>query len=82
MIDDVESSLALGIVDAANVDQAAEAAGRIVAQEFDRGEKLLALDLDGELAKRHAPAGQRGPEAICKISAKLVKGFVHQASRT
>ena len=61
MIDDVEPLLALGIIDAANVDQAAEAAQRIVAQEPDDLGDLVALDLDGELAERHLRANSFVP---------------------
>ena len=51
-------------------------------RNVDRLEKLLARDLDGELAKRDAAGDQRRPEAIREISVELVKGFVHQASWT
>ena len=82
MIDHVEAALALGVVDAANVDQATEAAIWIVAQKLKNRNKLLAVDLDAELAKGHLRGQDRGAEAICEISAELVKGVVHQSSRT
>ena len=81
MVDDVEAPLALGIVGAANVDQAAEAAAGIIAQEGDHLGELLALDLDGELAERHLPAGraprlsgrQDRPQARSRLMASSIQ---------
>ncbi len=56
MVDDVEALLAVGIVDAANVDQRAEAAEGIVAQQRDHLDDVVAGDLDGELAERDMSA--------------------------
>src|SRR3989337_1815421 len=67
MIDDVEPLLPLGVVDAANVDQAAEAAERIVAQELDDFGDMVARDLDGELAERHLGRQKLRPKAIADI---------------
>ena len=62
VIDHIEALLALGVIDAANVDQAAEAALRIVAQEFDDvGTIARAIDLDGQLAKRDLGGKNAGP---------------------
>jgi hypothetical protein len=80
MIDHVEAALALRVVDAANVDQATETAIGIVAEEFERGDDVLALDLDGKLAERNLGGEETRPEAIFEISAELVKGVVHRSS--
>jgi hypothetical protein len=80
--DHVEPLLAVRVVDTANVDQAAKAAVRIIAKELQGGDELLAVDLDAKLAKRYPRGYKRRPEAICEISAELVRGIVHHSSRT
>ena len=61
MVDDVEALLAIGIVDTAYVDQRAEAAERIVAQELIPSIRSSAGDLDGELAERDMRADSFAP---------------------
>src|SRR5688572_27160120 len=61
MIDDLEALLPLGIIDAANVDEAAEAAFRIVAQELHRARQLLARHVKRELAMGDPPGSRRKP---------------------
>jgi hypothetical protein len=69
MLDYIEAALALRVIDAADVDQAPEATLRIVAKKLERGDKLLVIDLNGELAKHHLARDKSGSKAICKISA-------------
>ena len=55
---------------------------RIVAQDFDDGGNVVALDLDGQLAERDLGADQLLAEAVGEIGGELVEGFVHQGSGT
>ncbi len=61
MIDDIEALLALRVIDAANVDETAEAALRIVAQESEDLDDVLTRDPDGELAMGDLKAKQLRP---------------------
>ena len=47
---------------------------RIVAQEGEHSADLVALDLDGQLAKRDLRGQKRRAEAFREISAELVQG--------
>ncbi len=80
MIDDVESLLALGVIDAANVDQTSEAAAAVVAQEPDDLGNVATLDRDGELAERDLRACELRSERVAEIGGELVKGVVHHGS--
>ncbi len=51
MVDDVEALIARRIVGAADIDEADEAAARIVAQERGDGHDLVSFDGQGEFAK-------------------------------
>ena len=82
MIDDVEALLAVGIVGAANIDRTAEAAERIVAEESDHLDQVVARDLDGQLAERDLGLEQLRAEAVREIASKLIESFVHHGSRT
>ncbi len=59
MIDDVEPLFAAGIIDCRNVDDVDEAAGGIVAQEFDDFDNLLGLNVHRKLIERNG-MGNRG----------------------
>ena len=74
MVDDVEALLALGIVDAANVDQAAEVAERIVAQQRDaprhdgrREATSMVSSPSATLASRVSCAPRRSAEIASKL---------------
>src|SRR5688500_1737093 len=77
MIDDLEALVPHGIIDAANVDETAEAALRIVAQELHRARQLLARQLERHLAMGDLPGSRREP--IVQIVAELVQ--IHALSK-
>src|SRR5581483_8105669 len=81
MVDDIEALLTVGKVHTADVDQAAEAAERILFEDGHDLNEIVARNLDGELAKCDLGAQELRSETVAQVAGKLVKGFVHQRSR-
>src|SRR5262245_20695030 len=81
MIDDLETLLALGIVHPANVDEAAEAAAWVVAQDLNNLGNVVARDGERELAEFKLGALEFCSEAVAEIGGELVKGVGHWGSR-
>jgi hypothetical protein len=65
VINDVEALLALRIIDAANVDETAEAAFGIVAEECEDLDDILTLHPNGEFAMSDIKAKQLRPQPVC-----------------
>src|SRR5262249_6704794 len=79
MVDDVEAVFARGIVDAANIDQAAEQAARIIAQIAQNVGDLVAVDLQRQLAERNVPAGYCLLLRLRQSGAELFQLLFHSA---
>ena len=82
MIDHVEALLAVGIVDAADVDEADEAAFGIVAQEGQHADDLGGLGLQRQLAIGIGRAGDRGTQFRGDVIAQVLQGFSHSSQRS
>jgi hypothetical protein len=80
VIDDVESIGTPRIVHAADVDQAVEQAARLIAQIAQEARHLLALDGDGELAKRDLPVRHGVLMRVGEIGAQLFQLFFHDGA--
>ena len=70
VVDHVEALLAGRIVGAADVDEAAEGAGRVVAQVGQRVDDVAGLHHEGQLAERDGARDDRGPERAGDVVAE------------
>ena len=73
MIDDLETHLALRIVDAADIDEVDEPALRIVAQEREHLDDRVGAGSDRQLAERDAMAGDRARQALSDPISQLLE---------
>ena len=77
IVDDVEAALAVGVIDAADVDKHAEPAVRIVAQEGQDRNNRLGRGLHGQFAVRHRCRRNRIRQGGGDGLAKFYERFVH-----
>ena len=77
MIDDVEALLAVGVVHAADVDEADETAIGIVAEEFKDADDVGGLRPDRQLAVFHLEARHRASKAGGDVLAQFLQGLSH-----
>ena len=77
VVDHVETLLAFGVVDPADVDESHEAAGRIVTQELQHAPDLVGHDHQIEFAMRHFPVSDCGVDFARNMLAQFLQSFVH-----
>src|SRR6185369_16081741 len=78
IVDDVEALLALGPVDAADIDQLLEQAARIVTQEGQQRDQLVWRRLKHQLAQPYIRGNDRASGRLLDVLAEFLKGFAHR----
>jgi hypothetical protein len=80
VIDHVEATLAIGPIDRRDVDERAELAALVVAQECDEGQDIARAGRDGQLAELERGRDDRSRERARDGLTELVESDFHDAA--